>query len=225
MDVGDRDTPNVADFRAFDQALTDANILHQAETYEGGHKDRRGERIALAMRYFSDVLLTDELPGDFNGNRVIDANDIDLLSEAIRTGSHDPDPRMDLNEDGAIGPADRELWIHGDTFRFTYVGDANLDGEFNSGDLVAVFQAAEYEDSINANSGWATGDWNGDNEFDSSDLVFGFQDGGFELGPRKTPEVAKVPEPTAGLLAIFSSLSWALIARQTRHGSQEDRDV
>ena len=37
------------------------------------------------------------------------------------------------------------------------LGDSNLDGEFNSADLVTVFAAAEYEDGLEANSTWATG--------------------------------------------------------------------
>ena len=43
-------------------------------------------------------------------------------------------------------------------------GDANLDGIFNSADLVQVFQANGYEDDVDANSTWAEGDWNGDGE-------------------------------------------------------------
>ena len=51
-------------------------------------------------------------------------------------------------------------------------GDSNFDTIFNSNDIVLVFIAAEYEDAIANNSGWATGDWNGDGEFDSLDLAF-----------------------------------------------------
>lgn len=55
------------------------------------------------------------------------------------------------------------------------VGDVNADGVFNSADLVAVFQAGEYEDRFTDNSSFEEGDWNGDGEFDSSDLVLAFQ--------------------------------------------------
>ena len=83
-------------------------------------------------------------------------------------------------------------------------GDANRDGVFNSTDLVLVFQAAEYEDSIEDNSTWATGDWTGDKDFDSGDLVAAFQDGGFELGPRPA---ATVPEPQSILLLMIGVVS------------------
>jgi hypothetical protein len=54
-------------------------------------------------------------------------------------------------------------------------GDANRDGRFDSSDLVRVFQAAEYEDTILNNSSWEDGDWNGDGDFNTSDLVFAMQ--------------------------------------------------
>ena len=75
----------------------------------------------------------------------------------------------------------------------TYFGDADLDGDFDSNDFVAVFAAGQYEDVLVGNSTWATGDWNGDAEFGSGDMVFAFQFGGYELGPRAAAAV--VPEP------------------------------
>ena len=62
-------------------------------------------------------------------------------------------------------------------------GDANRDLQFNSLDLVEVFQAGKYEDDIPANADFSEGDWNGDREFDSSDLVLAFQVGNYEKGP------------------------------------------
>ena len=61
-------------------------------------------------------------------------------------------------------------------------GDANRDGAFDSTDLVQVFQAGEYEDSLANNSTWEEGDWNGDGDFTSSDLVLAFQSGSYRLG-------------------------------------------
>ena len=55
------------------------------------------------------------------------------------------------------------------------MGDANLDGVFDSSDLVAVFIVGQYEDNVPQNSSWATGDWNCDQEFTTSDLVAAFQ--------------------------------------------------
>ena len=50
-----------------------------------------------------------------------------------------------------------------------------LDGVFNSTDLVKIFQANEYEDSIDGNSTWAEGDWNCDGDFSTADLILAFQ--------------------------------------------------
>ena len=84
----------------------------------------------------------------------------------------------------------------------TYVGDSNLDGEFNSSDFVVVFTAGKYESGEAAT--YAEGDWNGDMLFNSSDFVAAFGQGGYERGPKP----AAVPEPSSMgsglvLLAIF----------------------
>lgn len=120
-------------------------------------------------------------PGDFNQNQVLDSEDIDILSEAVRQGS--TDPVFDVNFDGAVDSGDRIFWVK--NIRRTYFGDANLDGVFDSSDLVFTFVSGEYEDDIPGNSTWGTGDWNGDGEFDSGDFVVAFGDGGFEQGPLK----------------------------------------
>ncbi len=54
-------------------------------------------------------------------------------------------------------------------------GDANGDGQFDSSDLVLVFQAGKYEDDIARNAEFAEGDWDGDGDFTSSDLTYAFQ--------------------------------------------------
>ena len=146
--------------------------------------------------------------GDFNNDGNLDIEDIDLLNVEIRSGTNNLD--FDLTNDDVVNEFDRNLWIH--NLKKTYFGDANLDGEFNTRDLVEVFQAGQYEDEIELNSTWATGDWNGDGDFNSRDLVFAFQDGGFEKGPRDA--VQAVPEP-GWALALIGSL--ALLVLRRRH--------
>ncbi|MCA9171047.1 MAG: hypothetical protein KDB23_25415 [Planctomycetales bacterium] len=83
--------------------------------------------------------------------------------------------------------------------RIDAANDVTGDGLFTSADLVAVFQAGEYEDRIMFNSTWQTGDWNGDREFNSSDLVVAFAIGKYETAVAG----AAVPEPnTQALLSI-----------------------
>ena len=141
----------------------------------------------LRMRVTAAALL-----GDFDQDGSLDADDIDQLSLQLRTT---PDNRsFDLNNDSTLSQADREVWVH--DLANTYFGDSNLDSEFNSSDLTAVFQAAKYE--LDEDAGWAEGDWNGDGRFDTSDLTAAFQDGGYEIGPRVA--VSAVPEPSSAIL-------------------------
>ena len=137
--------------------------------------------------------------GDLNRNGHLDADDIDILSTEIAIGS--TSPFYDLNQDTFVNDADRKFWVEQKSIAYTFFGDANLDGEFNSSDLVHVFIAREYEDDIVGNSTWATGDWNGDREFDMSDFVLAFQAGGYERGPRR--EVQTVPEPPGNALLLL----------------------
>ena len=138
-------------------------------------------------------------PGDFNGDGVCTVADIDLLQAAIR--SNDGEAEFDLDGSGAVDLQDLNHMIH--EIKGTWLGDANLDGEFTSGDFVAVFEAGEYEDQIVGNSGWATGDWNADGEFTTGDFVAAFGDGGYEVGPRAATQ--SVPEPNS-LVSVFAAL-------------------
>ncbi len=126
--------------------------------------------------------------GDYNNNGELDAGDLDLQSQGIK----DQDLTFDLNEDGNVDFADRLMWV--DDLKNTWVGDANLNGEFDSGDLVDVFASGKYETSQMAN--WTEGDWDGNMTFDSGDLVVAFSHGGYEQGPM----TAAVPEPSSTLL-------------------------
>ncbi|MEZ6121299.1 MAG: hypothetical protein R3C28_32685 [Pirellulaceae bacterium] len=115
-----------------------------------------------------------ETNGDLNQDGIVNAADIDLLAVAIRNESN----RFDLNDDGVTNEVDRLFLLQ--QILGTSFGDANLDGLFNSTDLVMVFTAGEYEDASPLNSTWSTGDWNGDGEFGTSDLVAAFQAGGYQ---------------------------------------------
>lgn len=73
-------------------------------------------------------------------------------------------------------------------------GDSDGDQQFDSGDLVEVFQLGKYDTGEAAD--WREGDWNGDRVFDSSDLVAVFQAGTYlqgELINDLSPVVADVP--------------------------------
>lgn len=155
------------------------------------------------------VHLRVSLPGDFNSNGQLDAADIDLLSQQVRAATNPP--AYDLNGDNQVNDLDRTVWVN--DLKRTYLGDSNLDGEFNTTDFVSVFQAGQYEDNVVGNSGWATGDWNGDAEFNTTDFVAAFQAGGYEQGPR--PAVDAVPEPAASLLIGAGLLALGMRRKQS----------
>ena len=107
------------------------------------------------------------LPGDFNEDNQLNVDDVDALAAEIREPTDDT--FFDVNVDMRVDHTDLDIWVH--DLRQTWFGDANLDGEFNSDDLVSVLAAGEYEDDNVDNSGWADGDWDADAEFTSADLV------------------------------------------------------
>jgi hypothetical protein len=98
------------------------------------------------------------------------------------------------------------------SLRFGAPGDANIDGVFNSTDIVQVLQAEEYLDQLAGNSTWAEGDWNSDGEFNSLDLVAALQGGGYGQAFAMT---APVPEPSSALLGVIA-LGALLVARRLR---------
>ena len=171
----------------------------------------RGNTVATG-RIFQVVLTpVDAAIGDLNRDGLVNETDINFLAGELR--ANELDLHVDVDNSGVVDDADLSFLVV-DIMR-TWIGDANLDGEFNSADLVSVFQSGGYEDGIAMNSSWATGDWNGDGEFDSADFVSAFQANGYENGPR----IFHVPAPQINgffqfaLLIMASRLRLGLSAR------------
>jgi hypothetical protein len=135
--------------------------------------------------------------------------DFDALGAAIRSAS--TDLQFDLDGSSTVDVGDLEYLLV--ERAATWFGDANLDGSFDTLDLVQVFQTGEYDDTLTGNSTWATGDWNQDGEFDNADLVLAFQDGGYLQGNR--PAALPVPEPASCCLTLAAlGISAALRRRR-----------
>ena len=168
-------------------------------------------RLSEGMLSEEELLVNNQAAGgDFNVNGMLDVDDVSLLTTYARAGRYDRP--FDVNGDQLVNSDDLNFWIT--DVRQTWFGDANLDGEFNTSDLVHVFQSGHYEDGIEMKSSWVEGDWNGDGEFGSGDLVFAFQNGGFELGPRAG--VVGVPEPSTATLFVVGVLGIMRRARATK---------
>ena len=164
-----------------------------------------GDRMGMGEIAFPIIEVV-SVPGDFNGNGLLDTEDINLLTGEVIAGNHPP--AYDLNNDSLVDQADRDVWV--EDLKHTWFGDANLDLEFNSGDMVQVFVRGKYETGEDA--GWDDGDWNGDGTFGSSDMVTAFVKGGYEQGER--PAVAAVPEPSAFILLALGLLGFLAFGRR-----------
>lgn len=148
------------------------------------------------------------LSGDLNANGILDSDDVDAISRAVATGS--TDVKYDFDQNDTVNHGDVLYWIN--DLAKTWIGDANVDGLFNSADFVAVFQAGKFEQ--NEDAVWSQGDWSGDNRFTSQDFVTAFQQGGYEMGPRAA--TAAVPEPQAVALLLIGLAGWMSMSRRRR---------
>jgi len=191
---------NGSDPQQFEMAVPDGAIVPATSFTSLEFAIFGGGRISASLDSWKFENVFIGVGGDFDGDGLLTAADLDLLTSEVRRETHDV--VYDINFDGFVTPEDRVAWVK--DLSNTYFGDSNFDGEFNSTDLVQVFVAAEYEDDLEQNSLWSSGDWNGDGEFNSRDLVTAFQDAGYEKGRRV--QVESVPEP-CGFAMLFSAVS------------------
>ncbi len=144
-------------------------------------------------------------PGDFDKDGDLDVDDVDALSREIAAGTNNA--TFDVTDDAVVNGDDLKTWVK--QLRKTWIGDSDLNGVFNTGDLIRVFQAGKFEMATEAS--WGQGDWTADLRFNTSDLIAAFQDGGFEKGP--VQGVAAVPEPSALVLVALGVAVWAMRRR------------
>ena len=113
--------------------------------------------------------------GDVDGDGSLNHQDIDAIFAAVATGSSDS--RNDVNGDGEVDEQDVEDFL--DVVVDITAGDANLDGRFDTVDLIQLFTSGRYESEVVGTANWASGDFNGDGTFDSSDLVLALIKGNY----------------------------------------------
>jgi len=137
---------------------------------------------------------TSSTPGDFDGDQLLTAADIDLLTAGIEG----TDKRFDLNGDGSVTADDRRLWV--EEIKGTFFGDAQLNGDVQFGDFVILAQ------NFAKSGGWGQGDFDGSGQVQFEDFVLLAQN----FGKVSAQAASAVPEPTAGLwlYALLGGLLW-----------------
>ncbi len=131
------------------------------------------------------------LQGDLNGDDLLTAADINLLTREI--GFHTTDDFYDLNEDGTVDLTDRRFWV--EEIYQTHLGDANLDGIVDGQDFDAW-----HDNLFFFATGWEYGDFNGDGNTDAGDFNIWNDNRGLAGSP---PDFASVPEPAGIWLALY----------------------
>ena len=161
-----------------------------------------GGQAAFRNVYISETPIEDAL-GDFSFDFQVDAADIDMLSTEILSES----PRLwfDLNGDDEVTDADRAVWVGSEDIANTFFGDADLNGEVDFGDFLAL------SDNFGQHGGWAKGDFDGLGDVQFSDFLLLSSNFG---NVREATLAQSVPEPNASLLALASCL--CLCLRRTR---------
>lgn len=194
--------PNVRVVEYFDAFDPEVHL-----TEDKIHPNRLGQQL------LADLFWEAAFAFDFNRSGLLESSDVDFLAEAIRQGSSDM--RFDVNRDGIVSDLDRDVWLK--QYRRTSYGDTNLDGYFNSLDIVEVLQSGRYETGIQA--AWQSGDWNGDGQFNSGDLVRALADGTYEKN-LPAAQSADLPEPSL----TYSLLGATLFALRRYPSSAQGSD-
>ncbi len=134
------------------------------------------------------IVLTPSTRGDFTGDGLLTAADIDLRTAAARELRDEM--LFDLNDDELVDQRDREIWVEEPAG--TSFGDANLDRSVDFDDFVVL--AADFGNE----GGWAVGNFDLDTDVGFSDFVLLGANFGYSA-----PATAPLPEP-AGSPYILS---------------------
>ncbi|MEM1446119.1 MAG: hypothetical protein AAGF84_08695 [Planctomycetota bacterium] len=166
--------------------------------------------LAVGTQVDVELAIMSRLPGDFNNDRLVDAQDIDDIFAKINQ-SYAPTSiwdTYDLNLDGVVdhgtsGSTDTNFLI--EVLLMTHFGDVNLDGAVDQSDLNIV-QGNWGQTGL----GWAGGDMNGNGMVEMGDMGYVLNNWGSTYG--SFGSITAVPEP----IAAASLLAALVLFRRNR---------
>lgn len=162
-----------------------------------------GTIIVNDRKYGLHVVRLDLDQGDFDDDGAVDLLDIDMLTQAIASGSDDLS--FDMNADGIVDVADIEAWLaiagandYGSGKSYI-LGDVNLDGVVDVSDF-NLWNSNKFQPGTT----WSRGDFNGDGVSDVSDFNIWNQ--------QRFQSIADaVPEPATAVGLLFG-LAFCFVA-------------
>ena len=150
--------------------------------------------------YIDNLRLSSTIAGDVTNDAVLDHNDIDALSDAVRHGDYEE--LYDLNQDGLVDDFDRIVWT---SEAGTFPGDFDLNGRVEFVDFLTL------SDHFGLPGNWRQGDADGDRTIDFPDFLSLSRNFGGDAGIDPATATS-VPEPglAAGWLVFVAMLlrSW-----------------
>ena len=105
------------------------------------------------------------LPGDFNGDSLVNATDIDLLFDEVQAMTHND--AFDLTGDGQVNSTDADYLIR--TLLGSNYGDTDVDSDVDTSDLTKAIM--NFTGAAGSGKSWSDGDTDGDGDVDTSDLT------------------------------------------------------
>jgi fibronectin-binding autotransporter adhesin len=165
----------------------------------------------LIVRGGSLSTITDQIRSAFAGGTWTGAAGI-TSSTAASDSTHLTAVGVELNDNGGsaiVGSLDGASTIDGDVLiKYTYYGDANLDGAVDGSDYTLIDAGFNSQTSASPASGWQNGDFNYDGKIDGSDYTLidnAFNTQSSSLGTNPAALVASSTSQIAGQIAGATS--------------------
>ena len=136
-----------------------------------------GDGNDVGITYFEPIV-EPGIRGNFNEDDLVDAGDIDLLTQAIRDNS--TDDRFDLNDDGMLDEDDLNVMVT-DVLN-TRFGDTDLDGDVDFADFLNLSKG------FGTDAGWSGGNFNIDAAIGNSDFRLMSENFGWKDDPQEDDE-------------------------------------